>query len=91
MSLERNRRFVSSRLGNVHGWNDASRRRARVNMATTMTTTTGIAALTRAKSSAMVMNMLRVAMYTVTHCRGVFFGWNDVDANANVSAGKTTD
>ena len=47
------------------------------------TTTTGTAALTRAKSSAMVMNMLRVAMYTVTHCRGAFLGWNDANVNAN--------
>jgi hypothetical protein len=48
-------------------------------MATVTTTTaaTGTAALTRAKSSAMVMNMLRVAMYTVTHCRGAFFGLNE--------------
>ena len=67
-------RLVSSRLGNA---DDASRRRARVNMATVTTTATGTAALTRAKSSAMVMNMLRVAMYTVTHCRGAFFGLNE--------------
>ena len=46
-------------------------------MATVTTTATGTAALTRAKSSAMVMNMLRVAMYTVTHCRGAFFGLNE--------------
>lgn len=66
---------------------DASRRRARVKMATTMTTT-GTAALTRAKSSAMVMNMLRVAMYTVTHCRGALFGWNDDAASANAKDGN---
>ena len=65
-------------IGNT---DDGSRRRAaRVNM---VTTTTGTAALTRAKSSAMVMNMLRVAMYTVTHCRGAFLGWNDANVNAN--------
>jgi hypothetical protein len=44
---------------------------------TTAAAATGTAALTRAKSSAMVMNMLRVAMYTVTHCRGAFFGLNE--------------
>jgi hypothetical protein len=77
--VSHNRRFVSSRLVSETPMDDASRRRARVHMATVTTTTaaTGTAALTRAKSSAMVMNMLRVAMYTVTHCRGAFFGLNE--------------
>jgi hypothetical protein len=38
---------------------------------TTMTTMTETGAMTRTKSAAMVMNMLRVALYTVTYCRGV--------------------
>lgn len=80
--MSHNRRFVSSRLvsSRLGNADDASRRRARVHMATVTTTAaaaTGTAALTRAKSSAMVMNMLRVAMYTVTHCRGAFFGLNE--------------
>lgn len=78
--MSHNRRFVSSRLVSETPMDDASRRRARVHMATVTTTAaaaTGTAALTRAKSSAMVMNMLRVAMYTVTHCRGAFFGLNE--------------
>ena len=74
--MSHNRRFVSSRLVSETPMDDASRRRARVHMATTAAAT-GTAALTRAKSSAMVMNMLRVAMYTVTHCRGAFFGLNE--------------
>lgn len=33
------------------------------------------AAMTTIKSSSMVVNMLRTALYTVTYCRGTRVGW----------------
>ena len=65
--------FHSFKHATPLGWDDGSSRETshvttRWTMATTQTTRREV--LTRQRSSAMVTNVLRVALYTVTYCRG---------------------
>ena len=65
-SIDRSRRFVSEL---ARRWQRTTRT-TRTTMATACATTR----LTRERSTAMVANMLRVALYTVTYCRGATTG-----------------
>ncbi len=53
---------------------ELARRPQRRTTTTTMATACATTRLTRERSTAMVANMLRVALYTVTYCRGATTG-----------------